>query len=256
MIQIRNFPRRIYEPILSARLRETPLHVTQHIVSFTFDDAPASAFDSGAKILSQYGVRGTFYVSASECGTQREVGRIADRETVLSAADQGHEIANHGQAHVDLATLGVRAARRNVLKNLETFPKVMSNHFAYPYGSNDVVARYAIAPLVDTARGVQPGTNKEISDRLNLNAVPVYSKRGLEECLGYVDSCVADPCWLIFYTHDVDASPSPYGCTADELRRVVEKTASAGLQIKTIRSAWQLLKGAAPVVSGPGEKTK
>ena len=35
------------------------------MVSFTFDDAPASAFQNGGAILQKHGYKGTFYISFS-----------------------------------------------------------------------------------------------------------------------------------------------------------------------------------------------
>ena len=40
----------------------------QPMVTFTFDDVPASACEIGARILEQHGERGTFYVAAQACG--------------------------------------------------------------------------------------------------------------------------------------------------------------------------------------------
>ena len=66
---------------LADRLHRRPvkLELPAPIVSFTFDDAPKSAFDTGGKILREHGARGTFYVSLGLLDSETEVGRIGSR---------------------------------------------------------------------------------------------------------------------------------------------------------------------------------
>ena len=45
------------------------------IVSFTFDDAPVTAFREGRGILKQFGARATYYVSLGLLDAETEVGR-------------------------------------------------------------------------------------------------------------------------------------------------------------------------------------
>lgn len=49
------------------------------IVSFTFDDIPATAL-RGADLLETVGARGTFYISAGLLGAEGMQGRHADRQ--------------------------------------------------------------------------------------------------------------------------------------------------------------------------------
>ncbi len=53
------------------------------LVSFTFDDVPASAYVNGAAILERYGMRGTFYIAAGIGGTLDEIEhwRVIDHES-------------------------------------------------------------------------------------------------------------------------------------------------------------------------------
>ncbi len=54
------------------------------IVSFTFDDFPRSAVSNGARLLDDYGVRGTFYLTGSYCG------RVVDDVPQYCAEDLRH----------------------------------------------------------------------------------------------------------------------------------------------------------------------
>ena len=223
--------------------REPKLSFEERIVSFTFDDAPLSAFQSGSEILAASGVRGTFYVSASLCDQETEVGRIASRRDLFESHSRGHEIANHGFEHVDMTSLGYRASQRNVRENRNALAPIVTDHFAFPLGRTSAIIRHAVRNLVETARGIQPGINRSRVDRLDLKAVPVYSKLGLERCLALLASCAAHGGWLIFYTHDVCESPSDYGCTPDQLRQLVEAAVRANdVAVMTIESAWRVLR--------------
>jgi hypothetical protein len=43
--------------------------------------------------------------------------------------------------------------------------------------------------------------------------------------------------WLIFFTHDVSDSPSPYGCTTQQLALVLEAVARREIAVLPIRDA-------------------
>src|SRR5690348_9447279 len=71
------------------------------IVSFTFDDAPASAFRVGSEIVLSHGARATFFVSLGLLGTDTEIGRIACTSDLERAIAQGHELGCHTYDHLD-----------------------------------------------------------------------------------------------------------------------------------------------------------
>ncbi|MGB3447832.1 MAG: xylanase, partial [Xanthobacteraceae bacterium] len=55
------------------------------------------------------------------------------------------------------------------------------------------------------------------------------------------DQAIATGGWLIFYTHDVAAKPSPYGCTPILLREALEEARRRDVRILTIAEALQCL---------------
>ena len=58
------------------------------IVSFTFDDAPVTAFREGRAILKQFGARATYYVSLGLLDAETEVGKIASVGDLARAVDE------------------------------------------------------------------------------------------------------------------------------------------------------------------------
>ena len=61
------------------------IETTIPIVSFTFDDAPTTAFVTAGNILGSQGGRATFYVSLGLLGSRTEVGAIASPEVLVGA---------------------------------------------------------------------------------------------------------------------------------------------------------------------------
>ena len=49
--------------------------------------------------------------------------------------------------------------------------------------------------------------------------------------------------WLIAYGHDVMDGPTPYGCTPDDLDRVIRLAKAADLDILPVAAAWERVAG-------------
>ena len=211
------------------------------MVSFTFDDFPASALEGGGAILEQAGWRGTYYTAMGLLGTESESGRIASPEELRDCAARGHEIANHTLSHLNC----VRTARGplvgDVLENFRTLPPESSLNFAYPFGATNTRVIRTLHRHIATGRGVHNGINASQSDPKNLKANPVYSGRGLNECLALVDENAATGGWLIFYTHDVQESPSEFGCTPQDFTALVDAVRASGMDVVTVEQGRQRL---------------
>jgi peptidoglycan/xylan/chitin deacetylase (PgdA/CDA1 family) len=54
------------------------------VVSFTFDDVPASAASEGAPILEAFGIRGTYYLCGGLLGGQGDLRPILSRGQAAS----------------------------------------------------------------------------------------------------------------------------------------------------------------------------
>ena len=62
-------------------------------------------------------------------------------------------------------------------------------------------------------------------------------RRADDHIAGLLRAASEKPIWLVFYTHDVSARPSLYGCTPATLERVVQCVAAAGIRILTVGDA-------------------
>jgi hypothetical protein len=91
---------------------------------------------------------------------------------------------------------------------------------------------------VQSSRSVFPGVNRKYFDPHFLKCVELTNARLTPGQLqAFLDAVVKTNGWLIFLTHDVSASPSPYGCTPDFLQRALDGVAARGVEIVTVARA-------------------
>jgi len=62
--------------------KKLPMTNTKPLVTFTFDDASASACSTGSMLLEQYKARATYYISGAGCGMAGYCGPLATTEQV------------------------------------------------------------------------------------------------------------------------------------------------------------------------------
>lgn len=112
------------------------------IVSFTLDDGLVSQ-NTGADILAQHGMRGTFYIVSGSVGTPGYLTH-ADLRRI---ADAGHEIGGHTVNHPDLTTTRPNEVRRQICQDRANLTRwgYQVTSFAFPYNthtaSTEAVAR-------------------------------------------------------------------------------------------------------------------
>ncbi|HZQ39264.1 MAG TPA: polysaccharide deacetylase family protein, partial [Rhizomicrobium sp.] len=79
------------------------------VVSFTFDDVPRSAFTEGGRILKEMGWTGSYFVAGSFCGRRVDGIDYMDRDDVVQADHEGHEIGCHTFSHLRLRQTSAEA---------------------------------------------------------------------------------------------------------------------------------------------------
>jgi len=119
----------------------------QSIVTFGFDDCPASAIENALPMLEAEGWRATIYVACGLCETENHLGRHMSLSDIKNVHDRGHEIAGHTFSHVssnDVTTenyLAESSQDANLLnatrvysgKDLKTAIKAISQAKSEPY---------------------------------------------------------------------------------------------------------------------------
>lgn len=212
------------------------------VVSFTFDDVPDSALDIGAAILEANGARGTFYISGGIEGRVEPGRTLIDRAGCRELAARGHELGCHSFGHRDLRHLDGDALAEDLARNADYLaaidPRPSRRNFAYPYNSGSFGKRALLTRTFRSCRAGGEGINRGPTDPAFLRAVEIRQPQ--QHVLGlarWIDALVADPGWLIFFTHDVSPRPTPYGCTAPSLHLLVAYAVTRGCRVLTVDAA-------------------
>jgi peptidoglycan/xylan/chitin deacetylase (PgdA/CDA1 family) len=163
-------------------------------------------------------------------GINRVVGPMFSAEDVRAAHYAGHEIACHTFSHPDCRELKGSAIQDEIRDNATAVRSVVADrslvNFAYPYGAVSPTAKRTFGVRFRTCRGICPGINYRFVDLADLKAIALYDASFCEnEMRRLVDHNQSVGGWLIFYTHDVVDTPSPFGCTPRELETVVNYAA-------------------------------
>jgi peptidoglycan/xylan/chitin deacetylase (PgdA/CDA1 family) len=216
------------------------------LVTFTFDDAPDSAFTNGAAILEDRGIHGTFYIASGNCDTTDTHWHLITPEQVRALHDHGHEIGCHTFSHANVETLNAAALDDECRKNHNLLRRlcgdIQLSNFSYPYGGVTLMRKLQLQKRFDTCRGIFEGINAGTIDLGLLKVIELYNRNLTEEKLQRVlrETCDRNG-WLIFYTHDVADPPSWIGCSPDFLRFTIETVQSMGLNCVPVRDALRLI---------------
>lgn len=199
------------------------------IISFTFDDVPKTAVINGAKILNNYGIKGTFYLSLGLLGGYSDVGLpIADRNDIENLISDGHEIGDHTYSHLRAFEVSDEEYEESILRNREKMDVLFHGYkfksFAYPFGSVSPGKKRIVRKYYKIARGIEGGFNKSLIDKMLLKS---YHLAGTKNRFGYysrlIDKNLEEKSWLIFFTHEVQQNPTEFGCDEELLDLLLSK---------------------------------
>jgi len=211
------------------------------IASFTFDDFPRSAATEGARVLKDFGARGTYFVSGSRKGRNLDGLDQFVEQDLVDVADAGHEIGCHTFGHVALSSISRSQITADLEKNTEFVHSILGNctlsSFAYPYGHVTLSTKSFIGRHFPICRGIWGGVNRGRIDFMQLKAVSLersFDQTHVEELL---DEAKRANGWIIFFTHDVSDQPSPYGCTPGQLAGVLQAVVERGIEILPVKNA-------------------
>ncbi len=225
-------------------LDQRPMRVApdRGVFSLSFDDIPETAWTEAGPILAEHGVKATYYVCGGlESGENLGLPQFTTAH-LQALFEAGHEVGCHTFSHLSAlrATPGAYTADldRNAYWVAERLDGHVMTTFAWPYGDVSLTAKAVAAERFKLARGVRDGVNAGRADRAATQAIGLESRR----LPGYeLEALMAETAnrrgWLIAYGHDVMDGPTPYGCTPDDLDRVIRLAKAAGLDILPVGQA-------------------
>ncbi|MCK5223992.1 polysaccharide deacetylase family protein, partial [Candidatus Calescamantes bacterium] len=139
------------------RRRLVAIKSTTPFISFSFDDAPRTAFSFGGDILKAYGARATFFVSLGLLESESPSGTIAFQDDLRRAVEEGHELGCHTFDHKDPWKTTTKVFEQSVLKNRQALARVLPNTvfstFAYPLCGPNPANKRRTGKLFNCCRG-------------------------------------------------------------------------------------------------------
>jgi peptidoglycan/xylan/chitin deacetylase (PgdA/CDA1 family) len=211
------------------------------VLSLTFDDFPRSAWLGAGPILAAHGVKATYYVCGGHEGQMFEGLPQFTRTDLEACASDGHEIGCHGFNHVAAAHLPASRFEQAIEANrlyLRDRLGREATHFAYPYGHVSIGAKRLVAERFLTARGVRGGINRGGADRALIRAEGLEQRKLARAPLTpLLAETAARGGWLVLYSHDVSAAPSPFGCAPADLVEVLATAHRLGMAVETMTRA-------------------
>lgn len=247
---------------LASRLHRRMLEIAtpRALVSFTFDDAPRTAFDTGARVLEAHGVRGTYFVSLGLIGTLTEVGAIGDARDCERAIEHEHELGCHTFDHDDAWFTAPEAYIRSVDRNREalqrSLPAQAFKSFAYPKSGATASVKPALERRFDCCRAGGQTFNSGSVDLNLVRACFIDRRAGVD--MRFIASLIERNAeaggWLVFAAHDISAAEGAFGCTPAFLAAVVRRTVDSGSEVLPMAAACARLRehaAAVPESSGP-----
>ncbi len=114
-------------------------------------------------------------------------------------------------------------------------------NFAYPYGTSAVLRKSQLGKVFRSSRGILPGINRGTVDLQYLRAMPLIDVlidgAGIDRAF---NEAIDSNGWLIFYSHDVEPEPSPFGCSPSLLRHALEAAARRQIANLSVADALRL----------------
>ncbi len=219
------------------------------MVSFAFDDTPASAVRVGAPVLESHGARGTYFFCAGLAGTSAHMGEYATRDDMLAASRAGHEIACHTYSHLDCGQAGEAAIEADLDRNGVTLaawgvPGRIET-FAYPFGDVGFAGKRAASRRFTLSRALHHGLITQGVDLNQAPAIGIEGEQGEALAASWLDRAETRKAWVILFTHGVEESATPFGTSKDALARLVDRAAARGFDTVTVAQGARRMRGEA-----------
>ena len=224
-------------------VRPVAVRPARGVLSLSFDDIPASAWTEAGPILAQHGVKATYYVCGGLAGDRNLDLPQFETEHLQALHAAGHEVGCHTYEHVSTLTLSPSELAASLDRNARWVAERLDGYrmqtFAYPFGDCALGSKPVIERHFACGRGVRDGVTTGWSDRNLLRAIGLESRRLPGYDLEALVRQAADQKgWLVAYGHDVSDRPTPYGCTPDDLDRLIRLARAADLDILPVHAAW------------------
>jgi hypothetical protein len=240
------------------RRRELRIDTPVPVISFSFDDAPRSAFVLGGDILSAHGGRATYFISIGLLDSDTEVGLIAGVDHLKKAVEAGHELGCHTFGHLDAWHTARSTFIASVDANQRSLNDILPGYsfrtFAYPKSGARLSIKADLERRFSCCRGGGQSINTGIVDLNLLNAcfLDRRAKVDMQFIRDLIDRNARSRGWLIFAAHDISESDLLFGCSTAFFTDVVKCAAESGADLIPVWEACSRLQQGRRPTGAPG----
>jgi peptidoglycan/xylan/chitin deacetylase (PgdA/CDA1 family) len=212
------------------------------VVSFSFDDAPKSACDTGRYVLERLGCRGTWYIAGGLTDRLEQGRPCHSARDIQDLARSGHHIGCHTFSHHPCNQMNAAEMKAELHRNAAFFRQIgvptTDMHFSFPLGAFDLGSKRVAAQTFCSSRITGGGIQIGRTDLNGLRSERLYHHAmNLTRLTSLVKEVALKRGWLIFYTHDVEDNPSQWGCTPKMLDLAVQSALDAGCHVLPVDQA-------------------
>lgn len=213
------------------------------LLSYTFDDGWASAYQNAVGLLDRADNKATFYLNPSSIDTPS----FMTTTQVAALENTGHEIASHGHEHRDFTTLKQPAINYQLGHANNYFRQIFqmqSVNFAAPFGSTDDQLMFYTQKYYASSRSTQDGINmKQTFNPYNLLVLYVGNDMPLTRLKEAIAQTQASHGWLILVYHRIDDNAKgETSTTPTQFESQLDAVRASGIAVMTVKSALQEIR--------------
>lgn len=234
---------------LAGLLYRRPMKIPNTIpyISFTFDDFPRSALHTGGGILNQCGLKATYYASFGLMGKETPSGTIFVLDDIKELLACGHELGCHTFEHCHALETNPSSFEDSIIKNRhaleELVPGTAFTSFSYPISGPRIDTKRRAGKHFLCSRNGGQTFNTGVTDLNLLRAYFLEKSRDNSQAIRQViEQNSRARGWLIFATHDISETPTPYGCTPSFFEHIVKISMESGARILPVAGALDAIR--------------
>jgi peptidoglycan/xylan/chitin deacetylase (PgdA/CDA1 family) len=226
--------------------KKSSSNLLQPFVSFTFDDVHKSALTTGADILNKYNYCGTYYIALGIMESQNLFGTNVETKYLDEIISKGNELGCHTYNHISFYRTNKEELIADLNKNQEKISELISGYqfknFSYPYGEITYNSLKIVRERYSSARSTNSGINQGRVNLINLKSVELNDITPLELIYALIEKTIQLNGWLILNTHDIEQTPSKWGCSPDYYEAVIKYCYEKKIAVKTISEVTEIIK--------------
>jgi peptidoglycan/xylan/chitin deacetylase (PgdA/CDA1 family) len=212
------------------------------VASITFDDFPKSAWTRARSILERYDARATYYTAGRFCGRFEDGLEYYDANDLAEIQSAEHEIACHTFSHQYGSGIPSAELESDTMRNQAFVTEALGDYrlssFSYPYGDVSPRIKRLFGRRFPSSRGIVWGVNAGLIDLAQLKAIGLEHRAWRPSAIERaVEKAATRNGWIIFYTHDVSDTPSPFGATPEMLDHALSCVRARGIDILPVKYA-------------------